>query len=93
MELSVLLLILIPVVTAFLIPLIDIIYKKMRKVIVVISISGELLLTLLFIIYKYNSFINGNLSLKYYLGGWSSVLGITLQMDNIAFLFSSLICF
>lgn len=91
MELYILLLIVIPIVTAFLIPLIDIIYIKVRKGLIVISIVVELLISLLICISQYQSLIEGNLIVKYFLGGWSSSIGITLVMDGTGYIFSILI--
>ncbi len=91
MEYSFLFLILIPLVTAFLIPLVDIIYAKLRKLLVVVSIASELLLGIFIFIYNYQEVFTGNLVIKYNLGGWISSLGITLVLDSLALFFSLLI--
>ncbi len=93
MELYVLLLILIPLITAFSIPLVDIIIIKMRKVLVITSALGSLLVSFYLLINNFNTFINGKLVIEYYLGGWSPALGITLVMDNLALIFSLLVSF
>lgn len=91
MELNILLLVLIPLVTAFLIPLIDLIYIKVRKVLVILSALGEFLVSLLILIYNYESVLKGGFVIKYLLGGWASSLGITLVMDSLSLFFSLLI--
>lgn len=87
MEIKILFLILIPLVTAFLIPLLDIIKKKVRKYLVFTSIAAELILT--FYIYFTNLGLikEGNFFLQYYLGGWQPPVGINLVMDNLSLLF------
>ncbi|AZO96037.1 proton-conducting transporter membrane subunit [Halocella sp. SP3-1] len=92
MELNVLLLILIPLITAFLIPLIDIIYIKVRKLLVISSAAGELIVAILLLTNNYQAVIRGDFLIKYLLGGWASSLGITIVMDGLSLFFSLLIC-
>lgn len=93
MEITLILLITVPLVTAFLIPLIDILYKKARKYLVVFSAIVELSLSLYIFISNYNKIINGTLFLGYELGGWIPPIGINLTMDMLSFYFSSLVTF
>src|SRR5690554_4793777 len=90
MELSVLLLILIPLITAILIPLIDIIYYKIRRFLVISGALAELLLGLYILLGNYQELISGELVYEYHLGGWSPVVGITLVMDNLSLIFTLL---
>lgn len=93
MELNIVLLILIPLVTAFLIPLVDIINIKIRRFVIILSVLAEVLVSLFILISRYNLFLAGKLDLRYYLGGWSSMLGITLVLDSLSLIFSLLISF
>lgn len=93
METYVLLLVLIPLITAFSIPLVDIIYIKMRKVLVVTSALTGLLLSCYLLISNYKALLNGKLAIDYYLGGWSPSLGIILVLDNLGLVFSTAISF
>jgi len=87
MEIKILFLILIPLVTAFLIPLIDVIKKKIRKYLVFVSITAELILTFYIYFSNLNLINEGNFFLQYYLGGWKPPVGINLVMDNLSLLF------
>ncbi|MEJ6950851.1 complex I subunit 5 family protein [Natronospora cellulosivora (SeqCode)] len=91
MELYILLLIIIPIVTAFVIPLLDLIYKKARKPFIVIAAIIELLIAFIFLINKYSEMIAGELAIRYYLGAWSSEIGITLYMDSFGLVFSLMV--
>jgi len=91
MGLLILFLILIPLITAFLIPLVDIIFKKIRKVIISLAALGELLLSLQLMITNYQAALTGELAIEYLLGGWSPSLGIILQLDNLSLVFSLLV--
>ncbi len=93
MEIVLILLITIPLFTAFLIPLIDILYKKARKYLVVFSAFVEFSLSIYLFISNYNEIINGTLFIGYKLGGWIPPLGINLVMDMLSFYFSSLVTF
>lgn len=91
MKHSYILLILIPLVTAFLIPLIDIIYAKLRKALVIVSIVSELFLAIIIFIFNYQEVIMGGLTIEYSMGGWISSLGITMVLDSLSLFFSILI--
>ncbi|MFW6035199.1 MAG: complex I subunit 5 family protein, partial [Halothermotrichaceae bacterium] len=91
MELNFIFLILIPLVTAFLIPVVDIIYKKIRKVLVVSSIITELVLSILLFSGNYQRMLAGNLSIIYNMSGWASNLGIALRLDSLGLFFSTLV--
>ncbi|MFW6305800.1 MAG: complex I subunit 5 family protein [Bacillota bacterium] len=86
-----LLLILIPMVTAFLIPLADIIYDKIRRILVITAVCGELMISIILLIYNYKSIYIGGLLIEYKMGGWLSSLGITLVLDNLSLFFTTLI--
>ncbi|MFW5998492.1 MAG: complex I subunit 5 family protein [Halanaerobiaceae bacterium] len=93
MDLNILLLILVPLITAFLVPLFDLINIKIRKILVIFSAGFEFFISLTVILENYEKITEGNLYLKYYLGGWSPPFGINLVMDNLALIFSTLISF
>ncbi len=93
METYVLLLVLIPLITAFSIPLVDIIYIKTRKLLVITSALAGLLISCYLLISNYGALLNGTLAINYHLGGWSPALGIVLVMDNLGLVFSTLISF
>ncbi len=93
MNIEILFLILIPLITAFIIPLIDIINKKLRKYLVIISINFEAFLAIKIIVDNFQSLKSGELFLKYNLGGWITPYGINLVVDPVALFFSTLITF
>lgn len=93
MDLEILLLILTPLVTAFLIPLIDTIYKKIRKYLVFISTTFEFYLVIKIIVENYEKLKTGDMFLQYNLGGWITPYGINLVLDPVALFFSTLITF
>ncbi len=93
MHIEILLLIIIPVTGAFLIPLVDLINKKLRRIVLLLSVNLEFFLTIYIIINNYNKLKSNNLFLTYYLGGWGPPLGINLAMDGLGLLFSSIISF
>jgi len=93
LETVLILLITVPLVTAFLIPLMDILYKRARKYLVVFSAFIEFSLSIYLFITNYNKIINGTLFLGYNLGGWIPPIGINLVMDMLSFYFSSLVTF
>lgn len=87
MDIKILLLILVPLSTGFLIPLIDLINAKLRRVFVLLGIFLESYLIISIIINNFQSLRNGDFFLKYYLGGWHPPLGISLAMDGLSLLF------
>ncbi|MGM0410013.1 MAG: complex I subunit 5 family protein [Bacillota bacterium] len=93
MNLIVLLLIVVPLTTAFLIPLIDLINKKIRKYIVFISINLEAFIAIKMIVDNFNLLKSGELFLQYHLGGWVTPYGINLVVDSVALFFVTLITF
>lgn len=90
MDIRILLLILVPLATAFLIPLIDLINAKLRRFFVLLGILSEMYLIISIILNNFEELKNGELFLKYYLGGWHPPLGITLVMDGLSLLFVSI---
>mgnify|MGYP006277074321 CR=1 FL=1 len=92
MSIYILLLILIPLITAFLIPLVDLILSNnFRRFLVLISAITELSISLFILIFNIDPLIKGDLLLNYHLGGWLPPLGINLAMDGLALIFSTLI--
>jgi multicomponent Na+:H+ antiporter subunit D len=91
MNINLLLIIIIPLTTAILIPLLDLISIKIRKVIVFIGSIGELLVIIMILIENYQKIINKNFFLSYYLGAWEPHLGIVLTLDSLGLFFSILI--
>jgi multicomponent Na+:H+ antiporter subunit D len=87
MDIKILLLILVPLGTAFLIPLIDLINAKLRRFFVLLGILLESYLIITIITSNLDNFINGDFFLQYFLGGWRPPLGITLAMDGLSLLF------
>ncbi|MFW6287313.1 MAG: complex I subunit 5 family protein [bacterium] len=85
------LLIILPLVTAFLIPLVDIIHHRIRKVLVIASISIEMVLSIILFSGYYNTMLNSTLSVVYNMGGWASNLGIILELDSLGLFFSTLV--
>ncbi|HMA59090.1 MAG TPA: proton-conducting transporter membrane subunit [Halanaerobiales bacterium] len=93
MDVFILLLIIIPLITAFLIPLIDVFNKEIRKFLVLLAAFLEVSIFLIFTIDNFEKIMDGNLLVNYHLGGWLPPLGITITMDMLAFYFSALISF
>lgn len=93
MNIYILLLILNPLITAFFIPLIDLIQVKVRKFLVFVSGSIELGISIVIIVSNYNFLKDGSFFLKYSLGGWPPPFGIIITMDSLALFFSTLISF
>jgi multicomponent Na+:H+ antiporter subunit D len=87
MDIKILFLILVPLGTAFLIPLIDLINAKLRRFFVLIGILLESYLIITIITNNFQSLKDGDFFLQYYLGGWHPPLGITLAMDGLSLLF------
>ena len=87
MDIKILFLILVPLGTAFLIPLIDLINAKLRRFFVLLGILLESYLIITIITNNFQSLKEGDLFLQYYLGGWHPPLGITLAMDGLSLLF------
>src|SRR6056297_1471182 len=90
MDIKVLLLILVPLGTAFLIPLIDLINAKLRRFFVLLGITLESYLIISIIVDNFEELQNGDFFLQYYLGGWRPPIGITLVMDGLSLLFVSI---
>ncbi len=93
MEVLILLLIIVPLSTAILIPLVDIIKKDIRKYLVLLGAFLEFFIFFLLIVNNLSKIKDGSLFLKYYLGGWLPPLGIVLTMDMLSFYFSALVTF
>ena len=91
MDLNILLLIIIPLGTAFLIPLIDLINIKYRKLLIVFSGLAELYITVSIFINNFSLLKNGDFFLEYHLGGWLPPFGINLAMDGLSLLFSGIV--
>src|SRR6056297_1553377 len=91
MDTEILLLILIPIITAFLIPLIDLIDLRLRKALLVISVIFESLLNINILLNNYGQLKSGDFSLTYHLGGWMPPLGINLAMDSLGLFFSVIV--
>lgn len=87
MDIKILFLILVPLGTAFLIPLIDLINAKLRRFFVLLGILLESYLIINIIISNLDSFSRGDFFLQYFLGGWRPPLGISLAMDGLSLLF------
>src|SRR6056297_1809391 len=90
MDIKILFLILVPLATAFLIPLIDLINAKLRRFFVLIGIILESYLIITIITNNFQSLKNGDFFLQYYLGGWHPPIGISLAMDGLSLLFVSI---
>lgn len=91
MEIKILLLILVPLATAFLIPLIDLINAKLRRFFVLLGILLESYYLINIILENFAEIQNGELFLQYHLGGWHPPFGINLVMDNLSLLFVSIV--
>lgn len=87
MDIKILFLILVPLGTAFLIPLIDLINAKLRRFFVLLGVLLESYLIITIITGNLDNFRNGDFFLQYFLGGWRPPLGITLAMDGLSLLF------
>lgn len=90
MDIRILLLILVPLGTAFLIPLIDLINAKLRRFFVLLGIILESYLIISIIVNNFEELKKGELFLQYYLGGWRPPIGITLVMDGLSLLFAAI---
>src|SRR6056297_1122635 len=93
MDINILLLVIIPLFTAFMIPLIDLIHKSIRKYFVFVSINVEAFIAIRIILNNFDKIKNSELFLDYHLGGWITPYGINLIMDPVALFFSTLITF
>lgn len=93
MSLNILLLILIPLASAFLIPLVDLINIKLRKVLVIMAGISEFVISVIIILMNFNKIKQGTFFLAYYLGGWSPPFGINLTLDSLGLFFSTLVSF
>jgi len=91
MDIEILLLIVVPLATAFLIPLIDLISTRLRRILIFFSSITEIYIILSIFIKNYSSLKAGNFFLKYNLGGWSPPFGINLAMDSLSLLFSLIV--
>lgn len=91
MDSNIFLLIIIPLATAFMIPLIDIINLKIRRVLVFISASSVFLYILRLLVNNFELIRENSFFLQYNLGGWLPPFGINLVMDNLSLFFSLLI--
>ncbi len=92
-SISILLLIIIPLVVAFLIPLLDLYNKLLRRYLVIIGGVIEISISIYIIISYFSDLKAGKFFLTYYLGGWGPPFGINLVMDSVSLIFSSLISF
>ena len=90
MDIKIIFLILVPLATAFLIPLIDLINAKLRRFFVLLGIFLESYLIFNIISSNFESLKSGDFFLEYYLGGWHPPLGISLVMDGLSLLFVSI---
>ena len=93
MNITLILLVIVPLVTAFLIPFVDVFSNRARKILVVFSTVLEFSIGIFVIINNYSSITNNTFFLKYYLGNWIPPIGITLSMDMLSLFFSTLISF
>jgi len=93
LDVIILLLIVTPLITAILIPLVDLFKTESRKYLVLIGSFTELSLFTILIINNLAKIKDGSLFLKYFMGGWLPPIGIVLVMDMLAFYFSALVTF
>src|SRR6056297_2294955 len=91
MDIEILLLIVVPLATAFLIPLIDLISTRLRRILILSSSITEVYIILSILIKNYSSLKAGDFFLKYNMGGWSPPFGINLAMDSLSLLFSLIV--
>jgi len=91
MDIKILLLILVPLATAFSIPLVDLINAKLRRFFVLLGILLESYYVVTIIIENFTALKNGELFLQYHLGGWQPPFGINLVMDGLSLLFVSIV--
>ena len=80
-------LIIFPIFTAFLIPLIDKWGKEKRKLLVISSNIIELSFLISFIIINFGKIKKGLFYLEYNLGGWLPPLGIIIKIDMLSLFF------
>ncbi len=88
---SPLLLILLPLGTAFLIPLVDLFHVETRRLMVIISASFSLFLGFAALWSAWPELLAGTFFHSYHLSGWLPPLGINLAFDSLGLLFSSLV--
>ncbi len=88
---NIFLLILIPLITAFLIPLLDLLHIRYRKILVGIAGILEFVFSLSIIIDNFQFLQEGTLFLTYHMGGWSPSFGISLALDSLGLFFSTLV--
>ncbi|MFO7814129.1 MAG: proton-conducting transporter membrane subunit [Halanaerobiales bacterium] len=91
MNVTLILLIIVPLGTAILIPFIDIFHKEFRKFLVVFSAFLEFFILIFIILNNFNKITNGSIFLIYNLGGWLPPLGINLSLDMLSLFFTTLI--
>jgi len=88
---ALILLIVIPLGTAILIPLIDIFHKEVRKYLVVFSAFLEFIILLYIVVNNFSKITNGSIFITYNLGGWLPPIGINLTLDMLSLYFVALI--
>ena len=91
MNVALILLIIVPLGTAILIPLIDIFYKEFRKYLVVFSALLEFFILSYIVINNFDEITTGSIFLTYNLGGWLPPVGINLTLDMLSLYFAALI--
>ncbi len=91
MNITLILLIIVPLGSAILIPLVDIFNKEMRKYLVVLSAFLEFFILLYIVLNNFNEITNGPIFLIYNLGGWLPPVGINLSLDMLSLYFTALI--
>ncbi|RQD75251.1 MAG: Na+/H+ antiporter subunit D [Halanaerobium sp. MSAO_Bac5] len=91
METRIILLIIVPLGTAFIIPFIDLINAKLRRFFVLLGISIQIFNLTSIVVQYFDQIRDGSLFLQYHLGGWQPPFGINLVMDNLSFLFIAIV--
>ncbi len=91
MSITLILLIIVPLVTAILIPFIDVFSNSARKVLVAFATLLEFSIGMFIIASNFNAIMDNSFFLTYYLGEWIPPIGITLSMDMLSLFFSTLI--
>ncbi|MCF8001950.1 MAG: Na+/H+ antiporter subunit D [Halanaerobiales bacterium] len=91
MNVALILLIIVPLGTAIIIPLLDIFYKELRKYLIVFSTFLEFVILSYIVINNFNEITKGSIFLTYNLGGWLPPVGINLTFDMLSLYFAALI--
>ncbi len=83
--------VLLPLGTAFIIPLVDLLHVATRRILVIIAASFSLFIGVVMLVSALPELSAGTFFQSYHLSGWIPPFGITLALDGLGLVFSSLV--